>query len=258
MALARPEFDESLLSAIAERRLALRVPVSIRLSVWDGFRRRRAEVLDLSLSGARLRFAEPVTADRRPWLWLPAGLGGRFAHPIGSEVAWTDSISGAPTGHCQVGLAFRRFPLAGHARLRCVLADLLSLVADDPHAREHAPPPERRTSARVAFTQRVIARGAGAPAVLLGRDLSASGISVETRRALAIGDLLQIALHAGGDLPLVVSARVVRALGEQVWALGFANLNAMQRERIDALVRDQLAPHAAGGSLLVSEVRAAN
>lgn len=258
MAFARPEFDESLLSAIAERRLALRVPVSIHFSVWDGFRRRRAEVLDLSLNGARLRFAEPVTADRRPWLWLPAGLGGRFAHPIGSEVAWTDSISGAPTGHCQVGLAFRRFPLAGQARLRSVLADLLSLAAGDAHAREHTPPPERRAAARMAFPRRVIARGAGVPAVLLGRDLSATGISVETRRALAIGDSLQIALHVGGGVPLVVSARVVRAVGERIWALGFANLSAAQRERIDALVRDQLAPHASGGSLLVSEVGAAS
>src|SRR5512145_1881701 len=99
MAAEPLELDESLLAAIVERRLALRVPTSLGVMVRDGFRSRRGEILDLSLTGCRVRFDEPVTSDRRPWLWIPAGLGGRFSHPIGTEVAWTESLPGAPTGH---------------------------------------------------------------------------------------------------------------------------------------------------------------
>lgn len=248
------ELDESLLAAIAERRLALRVPVSLEVAVRDGSRRRRGEVLDLSLTGCRMRFDEPVTADRRPWLWIPAGLGGRFAQPIGSEVSWTDSLHGAPTGHCQVGLIFRRFPFHGRKRLQRLLEELLAKTAQAAPFAEPESADERRASPRAPFERRVIARGAGAPLVMLGRDLSATGICVQTRRALAIGDRLQIALHAGGRAPLVLSAEVVRGIGDDHWALTFRELGEPQRARIETLLREQVAPNGASpGSLLVSQ-----
>jgi PilZ domain len=252
MAQAIPDPHDDLLAAIAEQRLALRVPVSLSVVAHDGFRTRRGELRDLSLTGARLRFAEPVTADRRPWIWLPAGLGGRFPHPIGSEVAWTDSLSGTPTGHCQVGVQFCRFPLGGQSRLRRALAELLARVSE---AAELTPPAERRNAARVPYERRVIARGAGAPLVMLGRDISSGGIRVETRRALAVGDTMQLALHVGGSIPLVVRAEVVRAIGDANWALAFRDLDPGQRGRIDAILLDQVAPHGGGAhSLLVSRV----
>jgi hypothetical protein len=230
--MAQPvaELEDALLATIAEQRLALRVPVSLSVVVRDGLRARRAELLDLSLTGARLRFDEPVTSDRRPWIWLPAGLGGRLAHPIGSEVTWTDSVQGSPTGHCDVGVRFRSFPLGGRARLQRVLAGLMSRAAD---ASAWAAQSERRTATRVPYERRVIGRGAGAPLVMLGRDISSSGIRVGTRRALAVGDSLQLAIHLGGNVPLVVRAYVVRAIAEGEWALAFRDLDAAQRERIE-------------------------
>jgi hypothetical protein len=249
MVHALPELDDLLLETIAERRLALRVPALLTVVLRDGFRGRRGDLVDLSLTGARLRFAEPVTADRRPWLWVPAGLGGRFAHPIGSEVAWTDSLHGSPTGHCQVGLRFRAFPFGGQARLRRALGELLARAVAAP---ELEPLPERRASDRTAYARRVIARGAGAPLVMLGRDISGTGIRVETRRALAIGDSMQLALHAGGDVPLVMRAEVVRAIADGEWALAFRDVSDAQRQRLDALLADQIP--AGAQSLLVSQV----
>jgi hypothetical protein len=253
MGAPRQDSDE-LLSDLAERRLALRVPVSLRVRVSDGLRRRPAELLDLSLTGARLRFGEPVTADRRPWLWIPAGLGGRLPHPIGAEVTWTDSLPGTPTGHCQVGLRFRAFPFGGQARLARALHALLRRASDRARGRELPPPPERRDGERIPYARRVIARGAGTPLVLLGRDLSSGGLCVETRRALAIGDRLQLALHAGGEVPLVVSAEVLRAVSETAWALGFRDVSPGMQARIDAIVLEQAGPQREARSLLVSEV----
>jgi hypothetical protein len=254
MAAEPVDLDESLLAAIAERRLALRVPVSLEVAVRDGFRKRRGEVLDLSLTGCRMRFDEPVTADCRPWLWIPAGLGGRFAHPIGTEVAWTDSLPDAPTGHCQVGMLFRRFPWNGRRRLQRVLEELLARAAQSAPFELPVPRGERRASERMPYAKHVIARGAGAPLVLLGRDLSATGLSVETRRALAIGDRLQIALHAGRNSPLVLGAEVVRAIGDDSWALAFRDLGAPERARLEGLLREQIAPDGAGQRpLLVSQ-----
>ena len=93
------------------------------------------------------------------------------------------------------------------------------------------------------------------PLVLLGRDLSANGLCIETRRALAVGDRLQIALHAGDRVPLVVHTEVVRPAGREAWVLAFRDLSAVQRERIDTLVREAVTPHFEASALLVSEVR---
>jgi hypothetical protein len=247
------ELDDALFAAITESRLTLRVPVKLELVVWDGLRSRRCEMVDLSLTGARLRFQEPVTADRRPWIWLPAGLGGGFPQPIGVEVAWSDAMPGAPTGHCQVGVRFRRFPFGGRERLARVLADLVESI---PEAAQVAEPPDRRASPRRAFARRIIARGKGAPLVLLGRDLSVGGLCVETRRALAIGDRLQVALHAGGEVPLVMQVEVVRAIGADRWGLAFREPSSAQQARLEQILRDQLSPHPGANALLLSEVPA--
>jgi hypothetical protein len=250
---APQELDDALFAAITESRLALRVPLQLELVVWDGFRSRRGEMVDLSLTGARMRFREPVTADRRPWIWLPAGLGGGLPQPIGAEVAWSDAMPGAPTGHCEVGVRFRRFPFGGRRRLTRVLADLVGSI---PEAAQIAEPPDRRTSPRRTFERRIIARGKGVPLVLLGRDLSAGGLCVETRRALAIGDRLQLALHAGGDVPLVMQAEVVRAIGDDRWGLAFREISHAQQARLEQILRDQLSPQAGASALLLSEVPA--
>ncbi|MBM4385578.1 MAG: PilZ domain-containing protein [Deltaproteobacteria bacterium] len=247
------EIDDTLFAAITESRLALRVPVPLELVVWDGLRSRRGEVLDISLTGARVRFAEPITTDRRPWIWLPAGLGAAYPQPIGVEVAWSDALPGAPTGHCQVGVRFRSFPLGGRERLARVLADLVGRV---PEAAQIEEPADRRAAPRHAFERRIIARGKGTPLVLLGRDLSAGGLCVETRRALAIGDRLQLALHAGGEVPLVMQAEVVRAIGDERWGLAFREVSSAQQLRLEQILRDQLSPHVGQNALLVSEVPA--
>ena len=90
-----------------ERRLALRVPVRRTVRAAIGLRSFEAMLMDLSVSGCRLRCAEPVTAHGSLWIVLPAGFGGRFPVPIRGEVARAESVRGEPTGVCDVALRFR-------------------------------------------------------------------------------------------------------------------------------------------------------
>jgi hypothetical protein len=73
--------------------------------------------------------------------------------------------------------------------------------------------------------------------VLLARDLSNSGLSVENAHGVEKGDELELALHShSGDVPLVVTARVLRVGEAADAALEFVNLTDPQRAALQKLV----------------------
>jgi len=222
--------------AIAERRLALRVPVGRAVRIWRGPRPLPASLTDLSLAGARLRCKEPVTAGSTLWFWLPAGMGGRLPHPVRGVVVWSESVSGQPTGVCDIATRFRPLLAATPTRLFRALAALLEQGAD------------RRADPRVAYGRRVIARGSGSPRVLIGQDLSANGMRIDPGGELPIGSEIEVALHAGGLLPpLVVTARVVRRAGKSGAGLEFVDLDATAREHLEKLLHEHPRLHGPDG-----------
>jgi len=84
----------------------------------------------------------------------------------------------------------------------------------------------RRATPRHAFERRVIALGEQAARVLLGRDISLYGMRVDSSSTLAVGDELQIALHAPGQkTPLVMRAAVQRDDGERGLLLHFLDVS---------------------------------
>jgi hypothetical protein len=213
----------------AERRLALRVPLRVPIRAAVGLRAFEAQLLDLSVTGCRIRCAQPVTAHGSIWVLLPAGLGGRVPMPLRGEVARADSVRGQPTGVCDVALRFRSLSPRAYERVCAIVREAL-----EPQAAPE-PAPERRRAPRRWFARRVIARGAGRPRVLLGRDLSAGGMRVENAQGLAVGDSLQLALHShAGEVPVVVAARVLRVGEAGDAALAFVDLTPAQ---IDALAK---------------------
>jgi hypothetical protein len=226
-----------------ERRLALRVPVRRRVRAAIGLRAFEALLLDLSVTGCRIRCAQPVAAHGSVWIVLPAGFGGRFPLPLRGEVARAESVRGEPTGVCDVALRFRALPPRAYDRVCAAVAEVL--------AAPEAETQERRGSMRHWFARRVIARGAGRPRVLLGCDLSAGGMRVENAAGLAAGDELQLALHAqGGDVPLVVGARVLRTGPTGDAALEFVELSQAQRSALEKILGEV----GGAGSALVSEL----
>jgi hypothetical protein len=229
----------------AERRLALRVPVHRTVRGMIGLRAFEALLLDLSVTGCRIRCAQPVTAHGSVWIVLPAGFGGLLPLPVRGEVARADSVRGEPTGVCDVALRFRALTPRAYERVCAAVAEVLARAAE-PEA------PERRRAPRRWFGRRVIARGVGRPRVLLGRDLSAGGMRVENGAGLVPGDELQLALHSyAGEVPLVLRARVLRTEPSGEAALAFVDLSLAQR-----VVLDKILFEVAGGDgpALVSEL----
>ena len=236
--------DESRPTFRAERRLALRVPVRRRVRAAIGVRAFEALLMDLSVTGCRIRCSQPVTAHGSVWIVLPAGLGGRLPLPVRGEVARAESVRGEPTGVCDVALRFRSLPPRAYDRVCAVVAEALAPAAPDA---------ERRGSPRRWFGRRVIARGAGRPRVLLGHDLSLGGMRVENAAGLTAGEELQLALHShAGEVPLVVRARVLRANEVGDAALEFLGLGPAQRLALEKILSE--VGGAGEGSALVSEV----
>ena len=73
--------------------------------------------------------------------------------------------------------------------------------------------------------------------MLIGRDLSASGMRVEQAEGIDLGDRFMLALH-GTDTgePIVVTATVARNDGDAGIALRFDPLKAERAEALDKLV----------------------
>jgi hypothetical protein len=189
----------------------------------------------------------------RAWVWIPAGLGGRFPHPVRAEIAWTAPPSEG-RGSCQAGLRFVGFPFGGRRRIERALDALVERALAACVA--SVPANERRGAERLPYARRVISRGGGVPRVLLAHDLSRGGVSVEARRPLPIGARLQLALHAGSGIPLVVQAEVVRSSTDGASALAFQALTGVQLARLDEILDHSKAQASAPASaLVVSEVR---
>ncbi len=96
---------------------------------------------------------------------------------------------------------------------------------------------ERRTYPRRAYRQKLWAVGAEDVSVVLGHDLSLTGIRVEGDPRLAVGDRVELALYgdAQGE-PLTVEALAVREETSRGLALRFVNLTPPQTERLQAML----------------------
>jgi hypothetical protein len=150
----------------------------------------------------------------------------------------------------EVGVVFDAYPsnplqalrelVARYARgpASCAGAPVIALPKHAP-APEPAPRADRRTSERRPFNRRIVALQDDAPRVLIGRDLSLGGMSVERGAPIDAGQRLRLALHVRpGEIPLVLDAEVVRTSAAGV-GLRFDSLNeatsAYLAKMLDAL-----------------------
>jgi hypothetical protein len=216
-----------------ERRRRDRVAIGSPVSLRTGLRRHSAVLADLSRDGCRVICERPLQPGRRVSVVLSGGLTGAGTLRLRGRV---DRVARSGGENGTAWEAVVRF-----ASLRPSSVDALSSVMDrhagGPAALSNPGPmrveddgPERRRAPRHLFSRRVIALGDAAARVLIGRDLSAGGMRVESGAPLRVGERVRLALHAGGDeAPLVVSAVVVRNDGESGFVLRFTQMNEAAR-----------------------------
>lgn len=228
-----------------EKRRNLRVGVGASVRFRAALRRRLAILTELSATGGRLRAgrsSRPVRVGSSLTLLIPAELNAGRRLTVRGRVA---RVAPAEAGKEDIALVFEKLRpkkrrqleeiVAAHSHGpamldRCSALELEGVPdASTPHQKRPTQPREgrreRRSAARRPLSRRVIALGDEAARVLIGRDLSTSGIRVEPTPGLAVGDPLRLALHVRADgQPLVLTARVVRDDGDAGLALQFVEV----------------------------------
>ena len=170
------------------------------------------------------------------------------------ELENDDALIADTTAHESVAPPFR----IGTVTTEPAIPDQLDSRSSDPTGDEISDAPkkgsddssERRRDARVAYDQRVVALGAEAARVLVGRDLSRGGMRIAATPSIAVGDVLRVALHSGTQTePIIVLANALRDDGDDGLVLSFNDLSETQREQLEKIITSGLPVHANGDDL---------
>ena len=122
-------------------------------------------------------------------------------------------------------------------------------ASPEPPVAAPASPEDRRKHRRGVFEREVVTLDAEARAVLMGRDLSVGGMSVEPGSGLAEGSVVRLAIYgAPREDPFIVRARVVRESGSAGMGLAFEDLQPGVAARLESLVANLPAVESLRGS----------
>jgi len=246
-----------------EKRRARRVNVGLPVRVRTGLRWREVILIDLSQTGCRLLSHQPLERGLKLTVAVPAGRQERSTLSVKGRVL-RQSDSGSRTVEGQLAhVVFDALSDGMRERLERVVDEFASGPArsgpreenrdarqrmDKPRERPPAEPlprtilgapadkaPQRRSEPRRIFSRRLVALGSDGARVLVGRDLSPSGIRVDPNPFLCEGEFLTLALPWREGLPLVVKARVLRHDGERGLVLRFDELSEETAEIVERM-----------------------
>lgn len=161
-------------------------------------------------------------------------------------------------------VVFGELPLCDRVTLRAIMAGQpidFRPTDVDPKSSSSATanlPSERRAAIRQSFPRNTLgsARDRAWTRVLIGRDISPTGMRIAREPDLQLGDAVHLALYATDrEDPIVIDATVVRDDGRQGWFLGFTAPNTGTRIQLQTLL-DDLADESKGDDPLwvVSEI----
>lgn len=244
-----------------ERRTSPRVSVGAPVRFRAGLRHRDGVLAELSVCGCRLLSRVALEPGRRLTLQLPTEITGTRGFQVEGSVLRI--LPSEVLGLRSIVVTFGRRSQRAGARLEKVVNRHLAGPAvwsgsepglDDSRHGSSFPPDgspapvaptegaglgaeERRTSPRREYVQHVIALGAEAGRVLMGRDISMGGMRVDPHPDLHVGDRLRVGLHLRArQKPLVVTAEVAREDGQEGFGLAFRELSDAARRDLQSLV----------------------
>jgi hypothetical protein len=201
---------------------------------------RSALLADLSRAGCRLISRYGARRGMRIVVELPAGDGAPLTvegHVLRSAPAG----EGAQQREVAIGVEFEALAPAVRDRLEALVRRRTLGAApgeEQPESEATSESPgERRRHPRGAYPRRVPVLEEEANRVLMGRDLSVSGMRIDPHPGLELGAELQLAVYAGTrEEPLLLRAKVVRAEVEGAVALTFEEVPEAAARRLEALV----------------------
>ena len=246
-----------------ERRRESRVPVGYGITYRNGVRRRRAMLVEFTARGCRLLSDHPIRTGARLTLNLPGEVtGGRSLQLRAKVVRSHVGDPGALRDQHTVGLAFEKLDNRKRAQLQKILkhrerspAVLSEAMAKSSGAVTNSPDPavsrnggstpvaaagsidDRRKNPRAAFERTVRSLDEEANLVLMGRDLSVTGMRIEPHPDLAVGNRLRLAIYGSPtEEPFTVRARVVRNDEDDGVGLRFEQVAMGVGARLESLV----------------------
>jgi len=242
-----------------ERRREPRVAVGVEVSFRSGLSSRAATLVDLSSRGCRLLSHHRVELGKRVIVQIPEALdhGGDLlelsakvvhtqdADTGGAEAFWLGCVFEKVDELAQDALALIIEDHAqGPAKLRAVAPSAPASTAAAPPKPRRVPEPkraatcdDRRRERRAIYSQTIPAFGERALRVLVGRDLSVSGMRVERHTDLWLGDHLQLAIYGeAGVAPMLIWGHVERSDGNNGLLIRFDPLEEATQTRLERLV----------------------
>jgi len=255
-----------------ERRLNPRLSVLCELRYSVAGIRSKGRLEELSREGCRLFAASEAAVGAPAVVYLPPQLARGHELELTGHVADCMPETNRSGGEgFSVVVAFRDLEPEARAQIESILEGdslgtritPLERVPDTP-AEAHAPPAEqtglvdsdRRVHGRREYSRVLTALDADAADVLLGCDLSRTGIRIQRNPALSVGDEISIALYPSQrEEPLILDAEVLREDHDGL-GLRFVSLSPEQALQLERMLEhleplESLADDAAEGDRLV-------
>jgi hypothetical protein len=227
-----------------EKRRVGRVSVGAPVRFRKGWRQHPAILADLSLGGCRVLTDRSVDRGKIITLSIPPEVTGRKALTLKAYALCCGPAEGEPNGTLAITMRFAspsrktleavksivQFHAAGPAQFESDAGERPARPALEQAAppSELQPPEkekEKRVDARHELNRHAIALGDEAARVLMGRDISARGMSVDANPLLVVGERLRLAIHVNGlKVPMVLRAVAIRDDGDCGMALRFLDV----------------------------------
>ena len=238
-----------------ERRGGARLPVVCEATCEVGSERTKVNLIDLSVSAARLLSPCEVPADLEMTFHLPPQLSGgkRIGIPARSVRCVPFEDESLLSGFCLL-IEFTDLDAPTRSHLEACIAGgqlggqftPLEPLPNRTREGETDPAPnggeEMRRNLRVEYANAVptlSSVGNSGADVVLGSDLSLEGIRLAPHEGLAVGSRLTLALHGSSrGAPLVVEADVVRDDLDRGLGLRFVLLSPADRDELAKLIAE--------------------
>ena len=238
-----------------ERRSTRRLPVGCEVAWASGGQPRKGILVELSPESARLIVTEPLPCGADVTLCPPSELGMGRIELSGHSIRCTAWQPEDRRPGYQLVIAFDELEVEPRERLEAFCSGrqrgspVTTLCGPPQRSSAEAVDEsdidrERRSAPRRRYDRRVptLAVGPADPEIVLGYDLSLTGMRIARELSYEVGSRLRVALHGHArEEPIVLDAMIVRDDGSEGFGLLFVGVSPEKERQLQKLL-GQLPP----------------